>query len=160
MGGHALAKWCSGTGSPQHHPCPAWSPVRSGGDNKAQGFSRLGKTHFVIGDMQFPDDIVLVDILRLQCHCQLPKLHWLVLLGGPVLVAALFSLFHSIAQQHDGATLELPHHPPHVTHGVLQGSLSDYVCVPLLVALEEWSTLKQDKLRTGCEHTSTKLPLM
>ena len=97
--------------------------------------ARIVVTHLLIADVKFPDHILLMDILRLQSDLQLAELNILIFLQWPVLVALLLSFLHSVAQHHNSSALKLPHHLPQVIHCALEWSLSDYVSVPLLVAL-------------------------
>ena len=85
---------------------------------------------------EFPGAEVSIGRLCLQGHhdpaipATPPLLLW------PVRVAGLLPLLVQVAQHHHHLALELPHHPPEVSHRVLQGTLRGYVGIAPLVALQ------------------------
>ena len=57
------------------------------------------------------------------------------LIVGPEGVTCLVTIFSEATQHDHHLALELPHHPPQVTHCVLEGTLSRYVGIATFVAL-------------------------
>lgn len=66
---------------------------------------------------------------------------------GPVPVALLPPLLHAPGQHDDGAAVLLPHHPPEVVAGRVQGALRHQELTRGVEALEEWMGVSTVKIQ-------------
>ena len=79
---------------------------------------------------------VVVGCGGLQCHINTAILDLAVLSGGPEGETRLSSLLLKVAESDHCLALKLPQHTPQVIDCALEGALSGYVGIPLLVALK------------------------
>ena len=92
--------------------------------------------NLILLQVEFPHKEVIIACAGQHRNNDLPVLHRLPVLAGPVGIAGLLVVLNHIAQHHNWLALKLPDHPPEVTQSRLKWCLSGYVGIPMFVSLQ------------------------